>query len=151
MNARARFATLLVASLATGIAANFLLGPSPATMAAIRPAAESWAPLGMRVPNLASADTVWQSRAPRGAAPKVEEAAPPPPPPPVPVGIVGSGRTRQAIFLVGGTGDFRGGIGAALPDGGRILAISGMMVNWVDGAGKRHSRRMFVDPVQLPE
>lgn len=151
MSPNARILSILGLGLLAGMAANALFGPSPATMAAIAPIREAWTPVGMRLPDIAAADTRWEARAPRGAAPKVVEALPPPPPPPVPVGIVGNGRARQAIFLVGGAGDFRGGVGARLPDGGRILAISGMMVDWVDGGGTRRSRRMFIDPVQAPE
>ena len=150
MTLRARFFAFLLAGLLVGGAANVLFGASPETMAAIAPVAETWAPDGMRLPDLAVADVTWRTRAPRGAAPVVIAEVAAPPPPPIPVGIVGIGRARQAIFLADGK-DFRGGVGARLPDGGRILAISGMMVNWVDGAGKRHSRRMFIDPMQLSE
>jgi len=152
MNARRRLLLLFGASLLLGALANLAFGPSPAKMAAIPPAPEAWGPLGMRLPDLAAADAGWKARTPRGAPPPVvEPPPPPPPPPPTPVGIIGSGRTAQAIFLVDGSDEFHGRVGAKLPDGGRILAISGMIVDWVDGAGARHSRRMFVDPPQLPE
>ncbi len=137
-------------ALLLGVVANLLFGASPATMDSIAPLREPWVPLSAGMPDLAAADATWDARAPWGAPPKPVEAEAPPPPPPVPVGMVGTGQARQAIFLVNGADDFRGGVGAALPDGGRILAISGMMVNWVDGAGKVHSRRMFIDPVQPP-
>lgn len=141
---------MLGAGLLLGAALNVLFGPSPSTLAAIAPIGDTWAPEDMRLPDLATADATWKARAPRGTAPVVVAEVAPPPPPPIPVGIVGVGRARQAIFMADGT-DFRGGVGARLPDGGRILAISGMMVDWVDGAGKRHSRRMFIDPMQLSE
>lgn len=80
----------------------------------------------------------------------IEPPPPPPPPPPMPVGVVGTGTSRQAIFLAPGSSELRVGVGGALPDGGRVLAISGMTVAWVDGAGERHERRMFIDPAQLP-
>lgn len=150
MSQYSRTLFILGLGLLLGVAANFLFGPSPATMDSIAPVKEPWVPLSAGMPDLAAADANWEARAPWGAPPKPVETEAPPPPPPVPVGIVGTGRAKQAIFLVNGVDDFRGGVGADLPDGGRILAISGMMVNWVDGAGTVHSRRMFIDPVQPP-
>jgi hypothetical protein len=142
--------SLLGAGLLAGVIANLLFGPAPSTMDEIAPVREAWSPPAMRLPDLAAADRQWRALAPRGAPPKPVEPPPPPPPdPPVPVGIVGTGKARQAIFLIDGGEDFRGGVGERLPDGGRILAISAIMVDWVDGNGQRHSRRMFIDPMQV--
>lgn len=151
MNARTRTLIVLVVAALAGVAGNALFGPSPAAVVPVVAAEAPWTDVGMRVPDLAAADAAWEASAPWGAAPKPEEPPPPPPPPPpVPVGIVGTGKARQALFRIDGTSDLRLGVGDALPDGGRVLAIDGMKVTWVDGAGRRHERRMFVDPVELP-
>lgn len=151
MNARMRHVATFGGALLLGAVANLLLGPSPAAVPPVAQSEAPWRGVTMRVPDLVSADTVWEARAPWGAAPKpVEPPPPPPPPPPMPVGVVGTGTSRQAIFLAPGSSELRVGVGGALPDGGRVLAISGMTVAWVDGAGERHERRMFIDPAQLP-
>lgn len=151
MSRRVRIAAALAGCLVLGGLANLALGPSPAAVSPVVAAEQPWQPLGMRLPDLAAAGVTWESRAPRGAAPKPQEAPPPPPPPaPVPVGIVGSGGARQAIFLVHGVGELRLPVGGTLPDGGRVLGISGMAVHWVDGEGQAQERRMFLDPAQLP-
>ena len=151
MKARMRYGAMVGGAFLFGAFANLLLGPSPRAVTPVVPAETAWQVLGMRVPDLAAADAGWEARAPWGAAPKpVEPPPPPPPPPPMPVGVVGSGGTRQAIFLIAGAGELRLGVGGVLPDGGRVLEIGAMKVIWVDGAGERHERRMFIDPLQLP-
>lgn len=151
MNARTRILFVLIVAALLGVVANVLFGPSPAAVVPMVVAEAPWEDVGMRVPDLAAADAPWEARAPWGAAPEPEEPpAPPPPPPPVPVGIVGTGRAQQALFRIDGTSDLRLGVGGALPDGGRVLAIEGMKVTWIDGAGQRHERRMFIDPLELP-
>lgn len=135
--------------LLLGVLANLLLGASPAAVKPVAAPETAWEPVTMRVPDLAAADGVWEAKGPWGAVPKpVEPPPPPPPPPPVPVGIVGTGAARQAIFLISGVGELRVGVGGVLPDGGRVLEVSALQVGWVDGAGERHERRMFLDPAQ---
>lgn len=146
-----RYASIVGAALLLGVAANLLFGPSPAAVTPVVAEEMPWQPVGMRVPDLAVADVGWEARAPWGAAPKPVEPPPaPPPPPPMPVGVIGSGASKQAIFLIPGGGELGVGVGGALPDGGRVLEIAGTKVTWVDGAGKKQERRMFLDPLQLP-
>ena len=146
-----RQAWLLGGALLLGVLANLVFGASPGKVKPLAAANQDWQPVAMRVPDLAMLDTTWEARAPWGAVPKPVEPPPaPPPPPPVPVGIVGTGAARQAIFLVHDSGELRLGVGGVLPDGGRVLEISAMIVAWVDGDGTRHERRMFLDPVELP-
>lgn len=149
-NAR-RLASIFAAALLLGAGGNLLFGASPAEVKPVAAAELPWQPVAMRLPDLATADGVWEARAPWGAAPKPVEPPPaPPPPPPMPVGIVGTGNAREAIFLVSGAGGLRLGAGGVLPDGGRVLEVSALKVVWVDGAGERQERRMFLDPVELP-
>ena len=147
-----RRAWLLGGARLVGGLANLLFGASPRKVKPLAAADQGWQPVAMRVPDLASLDTTWEARAPWGAAPKpVEPPPPPPPPPPMPVGIVGAGAAKQAIFLIHGVGEMRAGPGGALPDGGQVLEVSAMTVVWTDGQGVRHERRMFLEPVDLPE
>ena len=146
-----RHAWLLGGALLLGGLANVLLGASPGRVKPLAAVDPDWQPVAMRVPDLAALDPTWEARAPWGAAPKpVEPPPPPPPPPPAPVGIVGTGSARQAIFMIHGAGELRVGAGGMLPDGGRVLEVSARTVAWTDGAGARQERRMFVEAVDLP-
>ena len=146
-----RHAWLLAGALALGAVANMLVGPSPGKVKPVVTADLPWQPVAMRVPELALLDPTWEARAPWGAAPRPVEPPPaPPPPPPTPVGIVGAGSAKRAIFMIHGAGELRVGVGGALPDGGRVLEVSARNVVWTDGAGARQERRMFVAPVDLP-
>ena len=146
-----RHAWLLGGALLLGGLANVLLGASPGRVKPLAAVDPDWQPVAMRVPDLAALDPTWEARAPWGAAPKpVEPPPPPPPPPPAPVGIVGTGSARQAIFMIHGAGELRVGAGGMLPDGGQVLEVSARTVAWTDGAGARQERRMFVAPVDLP-
>lgn len=146
-----RHAWLLSAALLMGVLANLLFGASPGKVKPLDAADPAWQPVTMRVPQLAGLDATWEARAPWGAAPKpVEPPPPPPPPPPTPVGIVGAGSAKQAIFMIHGAGELRVGVGGVLPDGGRVQEVSAKTVVWLDGEGVRHERRMFLAPVDLP-
>ena len=146
-----RHAWLLGGALLLGGLANVLLGASPGKVKPLAAADPDWQPVAMRMPELAALDSTWEARTPWGAAPKpVEPPPPPPPPPPAPVGIVGTGSARQAIFMIHGAGELRVGAGGMLPDGGRVLEVSARTVAWTDGAGARQERRMFVEAVDLP-
>ncbi|WP_411834122.1 hypothetical protein [Pseudoxanthomonas mexicana] len=140
---------IVVAALLLGGGGCLLLGASPAAVVPTALAEPEWVAPSIRSPDLAAEDAVWEARAPWGAVPKpVEAPPPPPPPPPVPVGIVRGAHGAEAIFLIHGSGELRIRIGGQLPDGGRLLGISGMQVAWVDGEGQRHRRRLFLDPMQ---
>ncbi|TDK29981.1 hypothetical protein [Luteimonas terrae] len=132
-----------------GALACLLVGNSPASVKPREDPGLVWDTIRMRLPDLAVVDAAWETRAPWGAAPRpVEPPPPPPPPPPTPVGIAGRGRNLQAIFMIHGEGGVRVPVGGKLPDGGQVLRIHGMQVDWVDGEGERHQRRLFVDPQQ---
>ena len=146
-----RHAWLLGGALLLGGLANVLLGASPGKVKPLAAVDPDWQPVAMRMPELPALDPTWEARTPWGAAPKpVEPPPPPPPPPPAPVGIVGTGSARQAIFMIHGAGELRVGAGGMLPDGGRVLEVSARTVAWTDGAGARQERRMFVEAVDLP-
>ena len=146
-----RHAWLLGGALLLGVLANLLFGASPGKIKPLAAADPAWQPVAMRVPDLAPLDATWEARAPWGALPKpVEPPPPPPPPPPTPVGIVGTGSAKQAIFIIHGAGELRVGVGGMLPDGGQVLEVSAKSVVWTDGAGVRQERRLFLEPVDLP-
>ena len=146
-----RHAWLLAGALALGAVANMLVGPSPGKVKPVVTADLPWQPVDMRVPELALLDPTWEARAPWGAAPRPVEPPPAPPPPPqTPVGIVGAGSAKRAIFMIHGAGELRVGVGGALPDGGRVLEVSARNVVWTDGAGARQERHMFLSQVDLP-
>ena len=140
-----------VAAFALGGLVNLLLGPSPGA-ATPQPQAEAeWRLRGAEVPDMAALDAGWETRAPWGAAPKpVEAAAAPPPPPPAPVGIVRGRQGRQeVIFLAADVGTVRVAPGESLPDGGRLLRVSGMRVTWVDGDAQEQQRAQVSDPPRV--
>lgn len=152
MTPAARDGAIVAGACVLGALASLLFGTSPAAVTPQRNADVEWAPVGMRVPDFERVDAVWVARAPWGALPvpvePEEPPPPPPPPPPVPVGVVGSGRAVQAIFMVHGEGGVRVPIGGRLPDGGQLVRVSGMKVDWVDGDGQPRERRLFLDPMQ---
>ena len=146
-----RHAWLLGGALLLGGLANLLFGASPGKVKPLAAVDQDWQPVAMRVPDLVALDPVWEARAPWGALPKpAEPPPPPPPPPPAPVGIVGTGSAKQAIFMIHDAGELRVGAGGMLPDGGQVLEVLARKVVWTDGAGVRQERRMFVEPVDLP-
>src|SRR3546814_8335779 len=78
MSQYSRTLFILGLGLLLGVAANFLFGPSPATMDSIAPVKEPWVPLSAGMPDLAAADASWEARAPWGAPPKPVETEVPP-------------------------------------------------------------------------
>lgn len=139
---------VVAAAFSSGMAAYQALGSSPAAAAPAASGAVKWNQPGASAPDLKQADATWDERAPWGAPP--QPVAPPPPPVPVPVGIIKVARGHEAIFMIAGAGELRLRPGGRLPDGGRLLRISGLRVTWVDGAGQQHQREMFGDPLQPP-
>lgn len=148
MMIRRRELSFLAAAFAVGSLANLLFGPSPDAIAQLPPDKNEWAVPGADLPDLAALDAGWEARAPWGARPRAPEAAPvPPPPPPAPVGIArGRKGQQEVIFLVADQGAVRVAPGESLPDGGRLLRVSGMRVTWIDGEGQEQQREMFLDP-----
>ena len=61
----------------------------------------------------------------------------------MPVGIARGRRNFEALFSVQGAGELRIPPGGRLPDGGRVLKVSRLGVEWVDGKGERHEHEMF--------
>ena len=136
---------VIVAAFGVGVAGYALFGASPDKLVPPSPGDVEWKPVQARVPDLAAADERWSELAPWGAMPKpVEAPRPPPPPPPVAVGIAKGARGPEAIFMISGAGELRIPPGGRLPDGGRLLRISGMRVTWVDGKGQKQEREMFM-------
>lgn len=137
-------AVILVA-FGVGVAGYVLFGASPDKLVPPSPGDVEWKPVQAWIPDLVSADERWSQLAPWGAMPKLAEAlAPPPPPPPVAVGIAKGARGPEAIFMISGAGELRIPPGGRLPDGGRLLRISGMRVTWMDGKGQKQEREMFM-------
>lgn len=125
-------------------------GGLPRTDAPRNGARAEWSLPAPAKPALASADRIWEERAPWGAPPPPPPPPePPPPPPPVPVGIAGAGkRGLHAIFVVPGTtGELRVRPGGRLPDGGRVLSVTRFRVVWRDGGGTRHEQELLADPL----
>ena len=136
---------LIVLAFGVGVAGYALFGASPDKLVPPSPGDVEWKPVQAWVPDLAVADERWSELAPWGAVPKPAEALlPPPPPPPVAVGIAKGARGPEAIFMISGAGELRLPPGGRLPDGGRVLRISGMRVTWVDGKGLKQEREMFM-------
>ncbi len=142
-----RHLSLVLVAFGLGAAASLAFGPAPDEALPAAASDIGWDKGEDAGPALALADTRWEARTPWGAPPKPPvPATPPPPPPPMPVGVTRSGRGAEAIFLVHGTGELRVAPGGPLPDGGRLLRISGLRVEWRDGEGREHKRELFVDP-----
>ena len=135
---------IVVAAFGVGVGAYFALGASPAKVVPKLPADPEWKPVEASVQDLVLADARWSEHSPWGAAPKPPEMPPPPPPPPpVAVGIVKTPRGPEAIFMIHDAGEIRVAPGGRLPDGGRLLRISGFRITWVDAKGLKQEREMF--------
>ena len=132
-------AFLLAASL------QFLFGERPASQSAAAPAVPAWELPQASVVDFATVDARWEARPPWARPPKVAEVVPDvdEPPPPVPIGIARGRQGFEAIFKVPGAGNLRLGVGGALPDGGRVMAVSSRNVKWVDGKGREQQHEMF--------
>ena len=136
---------VIVVAFGVGVAGYSFFGASPDKLVPPSPGDVEWKPVQAWIPDLAAADEQWSQLAPWGAVPKPAEAlAPPPLPPPVAVGIAKGARGPVAIFMISGAGELRLPPGGRLPDGGRVLRISGMRVTWVDGKGLKQEREMFM-------
>ncbi len=140
------FAIIVIALLLGGLASNWL-GASPAAIQPVKPAVSDWDEGWKAEDGLPGAAAVWQEKAPWGAPPAAAAAAaePPPPPPPVPVGVAKDGKRYTAIFQVNGDGVMRLQAGGRLPDGGKVLQVSGRRIVWLDAEGKRQQRDIFND------
>ncbi|GHE41179.1 hypothetical protein GCM10007167_23880 [Vulcaniibacterium thermophilum] len=126
-------------------------GGLPRTDAPRNGARAEWSLPAPAKPALASADRIWEERAPWGAPPPPPPPPePPPPPPPVPVGVVKSGRFAYAVFVVpGAPAEYHVRVGGRLPDGGRVMKISRSRVIWKDGRGEQHDQELLADPLPL--
>lgn len=142
-----RRAALLVAAWLLGGLAFLALGAGPGTRTGAPGAHVDWRLPAAPAQELAAADEVWTLRAPWGAPAKPADAAPPPPPPPVPVGVVASGGVFRAVFVTPGGPEVRVKAGDALPDGGRVTAVSRFHVSWIDGQGAKHEQELLADPL----
>lgn len=138
-----RALAMVAAAFGVGVIAYLAFGASPATVVSTPPAEVDWHPLDARVPDLSAADADWEKYAPWGAPPKPVVESEPLPIPPKPVGVTRGDRGPEAIFMIDGAGELRLAPGGQLPDGGRVLQVSGLRVSWVDGNGQQHEREMF--------
>lgn len=141
------FAIIVVALLLGGLASSWL-GASPAAVQPATPVATAWDAGWNADGSLPDAAAVWQDKAPWGARapdPAAASAEPPPPPPPVPVGVTKDGKRYTAIFQVNGNGVMRLQAGGRLPDGGKVLQVSGRRIVWRDADGKQQQREIFND------
>ena len=147
MKQQLRALAIIVVALPLGGLASNWLGASPAVVRSPQPAAAGWDEGWKAEDGLSSAAAVWQEKAPWGAPPAAAAAAaePPPPPPPVPVGVAKDGKRYTAIFQVNGDGVMRLQTGERLPDGGKVLQVSGRRIVWLDAEGKRQQRDIFND------
>lgn len=142
----ARRAWLIAAALLLGGLAFLGLGDGPGSQAGTVPTHVDWRLPAAPAQELAAADGVWVARAPWGAPPKPVDAIPPPPPP-IPVGVVASGKAFRAVFVTLGGPEVRVKAGDALPDGGRVTAVSRFHVSWIDGQGTKHEQELLADPL----
>lgn len=146
MKPHLRITAVILLALLVGGGANYWLGDSPAQVQAQPAPSQAWDTGWRDEDDRLAAAALWQLHAPWGAVPAAPgEAAPPPPPPPVPVGVSKVGRTYTAIFQVNGSGVIRLGANGRLPDGGRVLQVSGRRVVWLDAEGQRQQREIFND------
>lgn len=147
MNLSARSMVAIGVAFCVGVIACLAFGPSPGGVVPTPPAKVEWHPADTGAPDLAGADANWEAHTPWGAPPKPVETVAPPPAPPMPVGVARGERGLVAIFMRGGKDEMRVAPGDPLPDGGRVLEISGLRVTWVDGAGVQHEREIFAPVV----
>lgn len=140
-----RVITTAAACLA-GVLAFLAVGPGPDFGRAGPASHVDWRlPPGQRQ-ELAKPDAVWKDRAPWGAT-QAPEAAPPPPPPYLPVGVLASGRSWQAIFVAAGQPEVLVKPGSSLPDGGKVTEVSRTRVAWIDRAGNKREHEWLTDPL----
>lgn len=149
MKAGNRLLAIVGSALVVGGVGNFMAGPAPAAVAAVAPVDAGWTAPGGDAPDLAAAARVWEERGPWGMAPKpvetvVAEAVVPDP---LPVGVVGAGKDRRAVFLVAGEGPRTFAPGEELPGGGRVTGVGERNVAWTDAKGEARKRQLFLDVV----
>lgn len=147
MKAGNRLLAIVGSALVVGGVGNFMAGPAPAAVAAVAPVDAGWTAPGGNAPDLAAAARVWEERGPWGMAPKpvetvVAEAVVPDP---LPVGVVGAGKDRRAVFLVAGEGPRTFAPGEELPGGGRVTGVGERNVAWTDAKGEARKRQLFLD------
>lgn len=139
---------VIAAAAAAGALAWFALGDAPGGVVPARAANVKWTLPRDRPQELAALDKVWEGRAPwRSTAAVVAAEAPPPAPPWLPVGVVGSGKAAQAIFVAAGGPEVRVRPGGSLPDGGKVTRVSPFRVDWIDAKGAKHEQELFADPL----
>ncbi|WP_147653410.1 hypothetical protein [Vulcaniibacterium gelatinicum] len=140
---------VIAGALLTGALAYLGFGARPPAPQAARPVADAWRLPKPPTADLAAAEAAWQVHTPWGAPPPpAGSTEPPPPPPPVPVGVIRVRGGVEALFVQPGVGEQRVRVGGKLADGGRVTAIKGFRVEWVDGEGRRFRRELFADPPQ---
>lgn len=146
MKAWAKRAVVTAAAFGVGAIASMALGAGP-DFGPSGPAAHvDWRLPAQETQELAKPDAVWKERAPWGA-PKAAEGAPPPPPAYLPVGVLASGRSWQAIFVATGQPEVQVKAGAALPDGGKVTAVSRGRIAWTDREGNKREHELLTDPL----
>ena len=142
--------TLFVAGafIAGGIGGT-LYDDGPASVPMPRVPVEQWSLPNRPGVGFAKADAAWKRQSPWSIIMMPEVVvAPPPPPPLVPVGLVRTRRSYQAIFMRPGTDEeVHVGPGERLPDGGRFLNAHRMQVRWIDSDGRRQTRKLLFDPL----
>jgi hypothetical protein len=141
-----RRAWTTVAAFALGGLACLAAGARPDVGAAAADSHVDWRLPAPPEQELAGPDAVWKDRAPWGAAP-VAKDAPPPPPPYLPVGVLATGRSWQAIFVAAGQPEVQLKPGDALPDGGKVTAVSRTRVAWTDREGRKREHQLLTDPL----
>lgn len=140
-------------ALLLGAGASFLFGDAPASASARPPAQLEWKVPQLATLDFAVLDAQWEKSPPWPAPPPpaVEQAAAAEEAlPPAPVGIAKGKRAFEAIFSVPGAGELRLLPGGRLPDGGRVMKVSRLSVEWVDGKGEHYEHQMF-NTYRIPE
>lgn len=146
MKAWAKRGWTVAAAFAAGSLALLAFGTAPDFGAPVQDAHVDWRLPPQEKQELAKPDAVWKDRAPWGA-PQAPEAAPPPPPPYLPVGVLASGRSWQAIFVAAGQPEIQVKPGSPLPDGGKVTEVSRTRVAWTDREGNKREHEWLTDPL----
>lgn len=142
-----RIPLLACGALVLGALANLLFGAAPSEPLPVSTDGDDWHLPQGQVLDFERLDARWQARAPWPAPPPqsaadaaaaVEEA-----PPILPIGIARGRSGHEAIFSVPGAGELSVPPGGELPDGGRVLQVSALRVDWLDGKGRQQQREMF--------
>jgi len=137
---------MTIAAFGAGALAFLALGAAPDFGPPAPAAHVDWRLPAQETQELAKPDAVWKDRAPWGA-PQAQEGAPPPPPPYLPVGVLASGKSWQAVFVATGQPEVQVKPGDALPDGGKVTAVSRTRVAWTDREGNKREHELLTDPL----